>query len=168
MAMISGNHKIIELEKACKEAGIPLTHQRRVIMSELSGRADHPTAEEIYQATQKTLPGISRTTVYRVLETLVKLKLAVKVNYSAAVSRFDADCSTHFHAVCDVCSKVIDLPDSVSSDIPYPKISNSEFMATGLSLNITGTCPECLNSSHKLGNTKKKENKDEKMALRSL
>ena len=60
-------------EECCREAGFPLTVQRRVILEAVAQRDDHPTADQIYKTIQAHVPEISRATVYRVLEALVQL-----------------------------------------------------------------------------------------------
>ena len=59
------------------------------MFEELSGRRDHPTADQVYDAVHRRLPSLSRTTVYRVLETLVETGFARKVHHPDAVVRFD-------------------------------------------------------------------------------
>ena len=68
-----------ELEQALREQGLSLTSQRRVILEALLKRKDHPTADQVYELVRDRLPGLSRATVYRALETLVQAGAARKV-----------------------------------------------------------------------------------------
>src|SRR5687768_15979264 len=62
------------LEALCRREGIPLTMQRRVIFTALLKRDDHPTVDQVFaQVKDRILPGVSRTAVYRALETLANL-----------------------------------------------------------------------------------------------
>jgi Fur family peroxide stress response transcriptional regulator len=91
-----------ELEQICREHGLSMTIQRRAILENLVGRNDHPTADQIYDSIKDQLKGISRTTVYRVLETLVSVGLARKISNPESKARFDADTSRHHHALTAV------------------------------------------------------------------
>jgi len=68
-----------KLEDICRQHALPLTIQRRLILQALSRRTDHPTADQIFDDIRKEMGEMSRTTVYRVLETLVRVGLARKV-----------------------------------------------------------------------------------------
>src|SRR5689334_23565694 len=46
------------------------------------------------------MPGVSRTTIYRALETLVELGLARRTNHFEASARFDGNTDHHHHLVC--------------------------------------------------------------------
>lgn len=139
---------IDSLAQTCHRKKIPLTHQRRIIMTELAMHGDHPSAEEIYQSVKELLPGISRTTVYRVLETLVRIGVAVRVNNPQACARFDADTTPHHHGVCTSCQRVLDLPLAAFDGIPFPSSSDNGFQITGYSVNFSGRCSACQSILH--------------------
>ena len=107
--------KVKLMEERCRKNRLSLTVQRRTILENLSSRTDHPTADQIYAAIQDRITGVSRTTVYRVLETFVQLGLAKKISNPEAKARFDADTSRHHHAACVACEKVIDIDAAADS-----------------------------------------------------
>src|SRR5512142_935165 len=88
---------LVELQEACRRRGLAVTIQRRAVFAELALRRDHPTADQIYDAVRGSLPGLSRTTVYRVLETLVEVGLARKVHHAGGAARFDPMTGRHHH-----------------------------------------------------------------------
>ena len=65
--------RLAEFEALCRERGLSVTVQRRVIFEVLLGRRDHPTAEQVYDLVIDRIPRVSRATVYRVLDTLVQV-----------------------------------------------------------------------------------------------
>ena len=146
------NEKIAALEQACRNAGLPFTAQRRVIMEVLAGRIDHPTADEIYESASRRLPGVSRTTVYRVLDTLVRLKVAIRISSPSASTRYDADTDRHHHAICQRCEAVTDLRAPGFDDIPLPEERTPGFSCTGYTVNFTGICPACHPETPDQGN----------------
>ena len=139
--------KMSLLEKSCREHGVPLTVQRRTIMETLAGRKDHPTADQIYDSVAPRLPGISRTTVYRVLDAFVALGVSQKINSPEAKAHFDADTSRHHHVRCTGCGAVADLHDERLNALPLPAETASGFKLADYSINFTGTCPACLSQN---------------------
>jgi Fur family peroxide stress response transcriptional regulator len=136
--------KLAELDVACRGAGLPVTSQRRVVMAVLAGRSDHPTAEEVYEAVQWQLPEVSRTTVYRVLDLLVRLAVASRIHSPSARARFDAEVRQHHHAICRVCEQVVDLRAPDFDDIPVPSgDAAGGFVLTGYVVSFSGICKVC-------------------------
>ena len=135
--------KLKLMEERCRKNGLSLTVQRRAIMENLSSRKDHPTADQIYAAIQDRIAGVSRTTVYRVLETFVQLGLAQKISNPEAKARFDADTSRHHHASCVACEKVIDIDSSLLPDIDLSRVDLKGFEIFDCSLVAVGLCKDC-------------------------
>jgi len=137
--------KLQLMEERCKKNKLSLTVQRRAILENLSSRTDHPTADQIYAAIQDRISGISRTTVYRVLETFVQLGLAQKINNPEAKARFDADTRRHHHAICINCEEVTDIYSDVLNRIALPD-TGPDFEVLDFSVNVTGLCRNCHGS----------------------
>ena len=134
--------KLLLMEERCRQNKLSLTVQRRAILENLSSRTDHPTADQIYAAIQGRISGISRTTVYRVLETFVQLGLAQKISNPEAKARFDADTRRHHHAICMHCEEVTDIYADELDHIPMPHVGE-EFDILDYSVNFTGLCRKC-------------------------
>ena len=131
------------LQEACRRRGLSVTIQRRAVFGELAGRRDHPTADQIYDAVRGRLPGLSRTTVYRVLETLVEAGLARKVHHAGGVARFDPITGRHHHLSCDACGRLVDLDDSMVPPLRLPATMGTGFRIKDYSVSFTGLCPAC-------------------------
>ena len=56
------------IEKKCKEKGVKLTDQRKVIAKVMSDASDHPNVDELYNRVSKIDPKISIATVYRTVK----------------------------------------------------------------------------------------------------
>jgi Fur family peroxide stress response transcriptional regulator len=133
-----------QLEAACRAHGLPVTVQRRRIFEALAGRTDHPTPDQVYAAVKDTLPGVSRTTVYRVLGTLVRVGVLARASSPSAASRVDPRTSPHHHLVCRRCDRLFDVDDeAVEHWIRPPDVRRRGFTIQGYSIYFTGLCAAC-------------------------
>ncbi len=129
----------------CREHGLAMTVQRRAILEELVSRRDHPSADQIFETVGERVPGLSRTTVYRVLEAFVRAGAARKVPHPDAVARFDPIFERHHHLLCDRCGRLFDLDDSEVRGFALPR-SLGSFAIRDYSINFTGICAGCRDS----------------------
>ena len=127
----------------CRANGLALTVQRRGILEELLDRTDHPTADEIFSAVAARLPGLSRTTVYRVLETLVRLKIIRRVPHEGAVARYDPRTERHHHLECDRCGTLVDLPGAAAVPLDLSRLTGLGVQVSEYCIHFTGTCSRC-------------------------
>lgn len=132
-----------KLESFCREQGLALTVQRRMILETLAARTDHPTADHIYDVVKGRIRGVSRTTVYRVLETFVRLGIVARVSNPQAIARFDADTARHHHLICTGCAAVVDCHDERLNGIEIPTEVQAGFEVKDFSFAITGLCGSC-------------------------
>jgi Fur family peroxide stress response transcriptional regulator len=135
--------KLRHLETACRKQGIAITSQRRIILESLAERQDHPTADLLFEAVREQLPEVSRTTVYRVLEMLVRLGVAQLIHSPLAKARFDADTERHHHLICVDCDAVLDCHDPKLDSIAFPATVAAGFEIRDYSVNFTGLCADC-------------------------
>ncbi|HXV63223.1 MAG TPA: Fur family transcriptional regulator [Vicinamibacteria bacterium] len=126
----------------CRERGLAMTVQRRVILDELVRRKDHPTADQIYDSVRDRLPEISRTTVYRVLDTFVKVGAIQKVLHPGAVARFDPIRERHHHLICERCGELFDLRAEAVPDVALPTLADG-FLIEDYTINFSGICSGC-------------------------
>jgi Fur family peroxide stress response transcriptional regulator len=142
----STHEKMQTFEKLCREQGLPLTVQRRVILESLVGRLDHPTADQVFETAAHRLPGLSRTTVYRVLETLVELGIIHKANHLGSAARYDPNTDRHHHLTCFSCNKVVDMEEEAVRELAIPKGAMKGFEITDYSVHFKGYCGDCSKS----------------------
>jgi Fur family peroxide stress response transcriptional regulator len=141
--------KLAELVEACRRHGVPVTVQRRAVLEVLASREDHPTADQVWEAVRERLPGLSRTTVYRVLDTLVGLRLAVRICHAGSSVRFDAKTERHHHLVCVRCERVMDLEVPDLDALHLPDTRSSGFEIDDYSVYFRGRCVTCRRESRR-------------------
>ena len=132
-----------ELERRCRERNLPLTVQRRVVYQNLVGRDDHPTAEQLFAAARESIPGVSRATVYRVLETLVEMGLARRVEHVGPAARFDGNLRRHHHLVCGQCGSITDVEDAGLRLRVPASLSGGDLRIADYTVNFQGRCTRC-------------------------
>jgi Fur family peroxide stress response transcriptional regulator len=139
--------RVAAFETDCRRRGLALTIQRRAVFEELAERKDHPTADQVYDAVQPRLPGLSRATVYRVLDALVEQGFARRVQQARGAARFDPVTERHHHLVCDGCGRLADLDDSAVPAVRLPDARRSGFRIDDYTVSFSGLCKSCRHDS---------------------
>ncbi len=116
------------------------SRQRELILDNLKGRCDHPTADEIYSACRELEPNISLGTVYRNLKQLCEEGDIISLETVDKKIHYDGDLTRHSHFECERCGKII--------DIFKPAKTPSELSKMGLKVTSEkcvyyGICNEC-------------------------
>jgi Fur family transcriptional regulator, peroxide stress response regulator len=128
--------KLEELSRRCR----PLTVQRRAVLEALVRRRDHPSADQVWEDVRARLPGVSRTTVYRVLDALAT-RGVVRALDGPGARRYEARTERHHHAVCRVCGRIADVADARLDRLPVPR--GEGFAVEDYSVHFTGRCRAC-------------------------
>jgi Fur family peroxide stress response transcriptional regulator len=149
--------RLRRFEELCRQRGLSLTVQRRLILEAVLDRVDHPTVDTIYDEVKQRIPGVSRTTVYRVLETLTEVGVVTKVCSPGAAARFDPVTQRHHHLVCLRCNRLIDLTDERLDQLKLPDVRPLAFEIKDYSIHFHGICAACRRgSASKKGKSKNK------------
>lgn len=137
--------KLQLLEDRCRQHGLPITLQRRVILEHLAGRYDHPDADQIFEGVRDRLTGVSRTTVYRVLDVLERIGVVRRIATPESKSRFDANSERHFHVYCAGCSRIDDVMegDRLGTLLNDQMHLPDGFVAKETEIVVSGLCREC-------------------------
>ncbi len=131
------------LERECRKKGIPLTIQRRTVMEVLADNRTHPTAEHVYESASARIPGLSKATVYRVLEMFVSLGLISKVDHPGAATRYDPMQEEHHHFYCVDCERLIDIEVGAVPALPEIDLRESGHTIQDYSIHFRGVCEDC-------------------------
>ena len=85
------------LIEALKKEGLRFTEQRKFIWDEITSSDDHREAEDIFLALRKKNINVSRATVYRTIDVLVKNNLVRKLDIGDAPSKYENKINSHHH-----------------------------------------------------------------------
>ena len=127
----------------CRDNGLPFTAQRGAVLEAALERGDHPSADQVFAAVAKNMPAISRTTVYRTLETLVRIGMIARICHPGSIARYDPRTDAHHHLVCQHCDAVIDITDERLDSIRVPNVSAHGFEIRDFRVQFRGTCKRC-------------------------
>ena len=126
---MTANNSLIN---ALKKEGLRYTNQRQAVWDEIKSNEDHRVAEEIYGALRKKNLNVSRATVYRTIDVLVKNRLVRKMDLGDGRSLFEPrlDDEHHDHMICLETGDIIefynkeleDLQDAIAKKYGYKVI----------------------------------------------
>lgn len=120
------------------------TIQRDLVLQAVRACDGHCTAEELYLSISPEHPHISRATIYRNLNLLVKSGILSRVSVPNAPERYEVKSPAHYHFQCLRCGDVADV------DMPYlPELAQQIRNTKGClvqshSIVFHGICPKCL------------------------
>ena len=104
-----GSHKN-KLSDILKKSGLRYTRQRQAVLDELNRIQDHRDVEDIYFSMKRKGLKVSRATVYRTLELLVKHNLVRRLNLGEGKYRFEnRESKHHDHIICLDCNKIMEF-----------------------------------------------------------
>lgn len=105
---------------------------------------NHPTSEQVYDKVHENNSTISKSTVYRNLNVLLKNKIIKKVKVLDGPDKFDYVCKEHYHIICNKCGKVFDFMYQFKQEELKEVVQNQTGVTTNLdSITLYGICEEC-------------------------
>lgn len=99
-----------------EQQGIRWTPQRQMVLDTFQHRTGHISAEEVHSEISKIFPRVNLSTVYRTLELLCELGVAVEVepNKGDDRRRYElVEGSEHYHLICEGCGAEMELAPEV-------------------------------------------------------
>ena len=103
-----------KLSSVFRNEGLRLTRQRQAVWDEVKSSKDHLDAENIYEKIKNKGVHISRATVYRTIDVLVKNNLLSKMNMGDGRNRYELKDEDHHHdhMICIETGKIIEFFDN--------------------------------------------------------
>lgn len=120
-----------------------LTKQRKTVLEVIRGSEAHLTANEVFDAARRLLPGISYATVYNSLNYLKKEGLIGEIRFNADAALYERKLTRHDHALCKNCGKLVDLELHLPDELLAEACRRSKFKEAVIEITLRGLCPEC-------------------------
>ena len=122
----------ITIKERCKEAGIRMTGQRKLVIKVLQESKDHPDVEELFKRANAINNKVSIATVYRTVRLLQDTGILSRLEFNDGKSRFEDAVRKHHDHLIDIDSgEVIEFVDD-----EIEKIQNK--IAERLGFNLVG------------------------------
>ena len=118
------------------------TKQRRLVLETVRARHDHPNADQIYLDVRAIDHRISRGTVYRNLNILVRQGEILRVKLPDS-DRFEGQLEKHYHLLCTECGAVCDAPLPYRGDLDRHAAEMTGYDIKRHRAIFEGLCPAC-------------------------
>ena len=90
------------IEERCKQKGVKLTDQRKLIAKIMSDSHDHPNVDELYKRVSKIDAKISIATVYRTVKLFEEAGILTKHDFKGGKARYEELPDNHHDHLIDV------------------------------------------------------------------
>ena len=128
----------------CREHGLKCTAQRLAVFNAVRLSRRHPSVDETLAEVRKTVPTVTRDSVYRILNEFADLGVITRLDALSA-ARYDTVLGPHAHFICEVCGSITDYP--LPAERPIPEGMPSE--RHHLELRVTGVCSACAKNNRR-------------------
>ena len=92
----------VDIKSKCKQKGVRLTDQRKLIARVMSDSASHPDVDELHKKVSKFDSKISIATVYRTVKLFEEAGIVSKHDFKGNKSRFEQAPEEHHDHLIDV------------------------------------------------------------------
>jgi Fur family ferric uptake transcriptional regulator len=90
------------IEERCKQKGVKLTDQRKLIAQTMSNSHDHPNVDELYKRVSKIDSKISIATVYRTVKLFEEAGILTRHDFKGGKARYEELPDNHHDHLIDV------------------------------------------------------------------
>lgn len=128
-----------------QQQGLKLTAERTALLREIFSIHYHFEADELLFKMKEKAVKISRATVYRTLELLVKSGMVRRVHLGEDHYHYEhvTGNSHHDHLICTTCGGVIEFHDEELERLQMAICEKKKFTPTFHNLQILGVCDPC-------------------------
>lgn len=125
--------------------GLKMTSERAALVHEICSTHYHFEADELLEKLKKRDIKISRATVYRTLELLVRSGMVRRVHLGEDHYHYEhvGQDSHHDHLICTTCGNVIEFHDDELESRQREICETHKFAPTFHNLQILGVCASC-------------------------
>ena len=137
--------EIGRFQEFLQQQGLKLTSERTALVREIFSTHYHFEADELLFKMKEKNVKISRATVYRTLELLVKSGMVRRVHLGEDHYHYEhvSGNSHHDHLICTTCGGVIEFHDELLESRQREICEKKKFTPTFHNLQILGVCDSC-------------------------
>ena len=125
--------------------GLKYTPQRVAVLKEIIKDQQHRECEDIYLALRQKGSYVSRATIYRTMDILVKNDFARKMEFGDGRARYESkvDSPHHDHLVCTSCKKIVEFVNQDIEDLQEKIAKHYHFKLQRHIHQLFGICRKC-------------------------
>ncbi|MEE9166892.1 MAG: transcriptional repressor [Candidatus Neomarinimicrobiota bacterium] len=135
-----------EFKSALREEKLRFTPQRYEVFKEVCASKEHREADEIFAALRNRDVHVSRATVYRTMDILLKHDFVQRMNIGDGRWRYEhwLDCSHHDHLICVKCGRIVEFLSSEIEELQEKICSEFNYELLRHVHQLFGVCEECI------------------------
>ena len=124
---------------------LKFTPQRVDIFEEIINNDGHRECEDIYLELKRRGKNVSRATVYRTLDILVKNNFARKLELGDGRFRYEnkLDIPHHDHLICTSCGKIVEFMNQEVENLQENIAQQNNFILNRHIYQLFGICKKC-------------------------
>lgn len=140
------DREVTRFQDFLQQQGLKLTSERVALVREIFSIHYHFEADELLFKMKEKAVKISRATVYRTLELLVKSGMVRRVHLGEDHYHYEhvTGNSHHDHLICTTCGGVIEFHDEELEQRQRDICAKKKFTPTFHNLQILGVCDACM------------------------
>jgi|TARA_B110001452_G_C15144488_1_gene398430 Fur family transcriptional regulator, ferric uptake regulator len=129
-----------KIETKCKEKGVRLTDQRRVIAEVMSESKDHPDVDELHKRISSIDKKISIATVYRTVKLFEESGILEKHEFKGGKARYEQSPDEHHDHLIDINSgEIIEFVDKEIEELQNKVADKLGYKLVDHKLELYGT-----------------------------
>ncbi len=128
-----------QFKEICRENRWRCTSQRLAIYDFVRDNLSHPGVDEVLGEVRKSLPAVTRESVYRILNEFAQAGVIQRLDHIAS-ARYDSQTGPHGHFICEGCGEIADFAFPAGTVLPgAPEGGRIHH----IELRISGVCGKC-------------------------
>ena len=134
-----------QFKNILRQDKLKFTPQRVAVLEEVIQGDSHRECEDIYLALKQNGKHISRATVYRTMDILVRSNIARKMELGDGRVRYESKMGSphHDHMICTSCGKIIEFVNQNIEDLQNQIAKRHHFKIQRHIHQLFGICKKC-------------------------
>ena len=143
--MVDTAEVIQQVRDEARRRGVRWTNQRQVIVETFITCDEHLTVEELHRRVRVLDATVSAATVYRTINMLVEIGVAVKRHFGDGSATFESALHKHHHdhLVCLACGKIEEFELQAIEDLQEQVANEHGFRLVHHRMELYGVCKDC-------------------------
>ncbi len=132
-----------EALSAIRASGGRVTETKRSVIEILASTDQHLSAEAVTHILHEQAPSVAPSTVYRILEELVRLQVIEHSHAGRGPVTYHLAGHDHGHLVCQSCGAIIEAEPELFQTLTTLSEQRHGFIVDAHHFAVLGTCAEC-------------------------